>query len=283
MTTKATKAISPPSVPSMSCVLTQQLDNLSLQNNRMKTVTPFSEILSLSPLVCPTTLSLSPPLIPLRGVHQQPLSPTFIPSSPVCSVTYENAPLSPSSFSSGTSSSCSSFVCINKRPECSAERKGKEGECVKCYMRRYMREYKKLQRAAAKEGKKFVKRPSFYPDRRTTRHHKTKTSAKPKRKTTLPPLTSEPLFQETKTNEIVVEHKQEEMSDDNISSSSSCSFSLESPTAGGPTAALLCNSQPPNKTTKSFSLFDELLREACFLYDKEVIKSSRISIESLLN
>lgn len=38
------------------------------------------------------------------------------------------------------------FVCINNRPECSKVPKGKQGECVKCYMRRYMRGYKQMKR-----------------------------------------------------------------------------------------------------------------------------------------
>jgi len=49
-------------------------------------------------------------------------------------------------------SSSEPFVCINNFKTCTNIRCGKNGECSKCYMRGYMREYKKSARIAKKHG-----------------------------------------------------------------------------------------------------------------------------------
>lgn len=44
------------------------------------------------------------------------------------------------------------FVCINNLPTCTNVKCGKYGECSKCYMRHYMRQYKRDESAAKESG-----------------------------------------------------------------------------------------------------------------------------------
>ena len=48
------------------------------------------------------------------------------------------------------------FVCINNLSTCTNVKCGKHGECTKCYMRHYMRQYKRDEKVAKESGIHFL-------------------------------------------------------------------------------------------------------------------------------